>query len=159
MIRQFHEFFNLIFGGFLTFGPTGTHSSPPSSAATAAAAAAAPSSVSLSEPRAGALLLLPLLFGTVLYVDIESESSTRKSRRARFPPTTTVTTQWQIFEISFRFQFHRRFASQSRDGGSGGTRFWQNRMRRQAVAACRITTCPPRFSDLAPVEKISISIF
>ena len=117
MIRQFHEFFNLIFGGFLTFGPTGTHSSPPSSAA---ATAAAPSSVSLSEPRAGALLLLPLLFGTVLYVDIESESSTRKSRRARFPPTTTVTTQWQIFEISFRFQFHRRFASQSRDGGSGG---------------------------------------
>ena len=84
MIRQFHEFFNLIFGGFMTFGPTGTHSSPPSSAA------AAPSSVSLSEPRAGALLLLPLLFGTVLYVDIESESSTRKSRRARFPLTSTV---------------------------------------------------------------------
>ena len=117
MIRLFHEIFNLIFGGFLTFGPTGTHSSPTSSAA---GAAAPPSSVSLSEPRAGALLLLlPLLFGTVLYVDIESESSTRKSRRARFPPTTTVTTQWQIFEISFRFQFHRRFASQSRDGGSG----------------------------------------
>ena len=115
MIRQFHKFFNQIFGGFLTFGPTGTHSSPPSSAA----AAVVPSSVSLSEPRAGALLLLPLLFGTVLYVDIESESSTRKSRRARFPPTTTVTTQWQIFEISFRFQFHRRFALQSRDGGSG----------------------------------------
>ena len=25
-IRQFHEFFNLIFGGFLTFGPTVCHS-------------------------------------------------------------------------------------------------------------------------------------
>ena len=36
-------------------------------------------------------------------------------------------------------------------GGQGAyaLRFWQNRRRRQAAAARRITTCPPRFSDLA----------
>ena len=48
----------------------------------------------------------------------------------------------------------------NRDGGTrgGGAEgrtspppFWQNRRRRQVAAACHITTtCPPRFSDLAP---------
>ena len=49
------------------------------------------------------------------------------------------------------------------DGGGGGgvrtPRFWQNRKCRRTVAALRITTYPPRFSDLAPsLESIPVCV-
>ena len=46
-------------------------------------------------------------------------------------------------------------------GGRGGVRsprFWQSRRHRRAAAARRITTCPPRFSNLAPSLNLYLSL-
>jgi hypothetical protein len=41
-------------------------------------------------------------------------------------------------------------------GGQLSPRFWKVKRRRRATAACRITTCPPRFLDFATCLKCTI---
>ena len=43
-------------------------------------------------------------------------------------------------------------------GGQLSPRFWKVKRRRRATAACRITTCPPRFLDFATCLKCTIGI-
>ena len=61
------------------------------------------------------------------------------------------------FRVTKKFLLTSSTAGMSQRGEAGGSfppRFWQIRRRRRAVAARRITTCPPGFLTLAASLKL-----